>query len=76
MARSVSTPSNATQEQMFYDAEHTASVVNQDFLFLVEHGLTREDLARNIERRPGLWGRFENWLSKLPSSEVSHVAQP
>ena len=59
-----------TQLQLFRDAEHTASVVNQDFLFLAEQGMTREELATNIARRPSLWGRFSNWLDKLPSSSV------
>lgn len=56
-----------TQVQLFYAAQRQVAGVNALFLELVHDGLTREELARNIERRPGLWGRFEHWLDKLPS---------
>lgn len=55
-----------TQMQMYYQAERQAAEVNLTFLELVADGLTREELARNIERRPALWSRFANWLPKLP----------
>lgn len=55
-----------TQEQMYYDAERRSAELNLQFLEFVKDGLTREELARNIERRPSLWGRFESWLDKLP----------
>jgi len=55
-----------TQAQMFYDAGRQIAETNILFLELVQDGLTRRELARNIERRPSLWGRFENWLDKLP----------
>jgi hypothetical protein len=57
----------ATQVRMYYDAERKAGEVNATFLELVKGGMTREELARNIERRPSLWARFENWLTKLPT---------
>jgi hypothetical protein len=38
------------------------------FLTFVEDGLTREELEKNIRRRPHLWRRWENWLDKLPSN--------
>ena len=56
-----------TQLQMFYAAHRQVAETNNAFLELVKEGLTREELARNIERRPALWQRFENWLPVLPS---------
>ena len=58
-----------TQVQMYYAAEHRSAEVSETFLELVKDGLTREDLARNIERRPSLWARFEHWLPHLPSQK-------
>lgn len=58
-----------TQAQLFYRAERNAAEINQTFLELVADGMTREELATNINRRPALWGRFSNWLDKLPSSK-------
>jgi len=60
-----------TQEQMFYRAHRQVSETNETFLELVADGLTREELQRNIERRPSLWSRYSNWLEKLPSSQDS-----
>lgn len=57
-----------TQEQLFYQAHRQIADANETFLEMVKEGLTREELQRNIERRPSLWARYENWLSKLPSS--------
>lgn len=57
----------ATQEQMFYMSHRRMADANETFLEMVNDGLTREELARNIERRPGLWGRFSSWLVRLPS---------
>ncbi len=57
-----------TQLQMFYAAHRQVAETNNTFLELVKEGLTREDLARNIVRRPALWQRFDNWLDKLPST--------
>ena len=56
-----------TQLQMFYAAHRQVAETNNAFLELVKEGLTREELARNIERRPALWQRFDNWLPVLPS---------
>jgi hypothetical protein len=58
----------ATQEQMFYAASRHNSLLDQLFLTFVEDGLTREELEKNIRRRPHLWRRWENWLDKLPSN--------
>lgn len=57
-----------TQHNMYYAAERAAAEVSLQFLEFVKDGMTREELARNIERRPALWGRFSMWLDKLPSS--------
>ena len=62
--------SKPTQVQMFYQEHRNISTVNDDFMWLVKNGLTREDLARCIERRPSLWQRFEGFLDKLPSRNV------
>ena len=58
----------AQQVAMFYKAERKSAEVNETFLELVKSGLTREELARCIERRPSLWKRYEHWLPHLPSS--------
>jgi hypothetical protein len=46
-----------------------AAEVSLLFQDMVAEGMTREELARCIERRPSLWGRFAGWLDKLPSSQ-------
>ena len=56
-----------TQDVMFDHAQRRSFEVNRLFLEFVQDGMTREELARNIERRPALWGRFSSWLDKLPS---------
>lgn len=56
-----------TQMQIFYQEQRKIAETNQLFLDMVNDGLTREELQRNIDRRPSLWGRFANWLPKLPS---------
>lgn len=55
-----------TQLQLFYQAERNIAGGNETFLELVKDGLTRGELARNIERRPELWGRFAGFLKALP----------
>jgi hypothetical protein len=57
----------STQHNMYYAAERSAAEVSLQFLEFVKDGMTREELERNIERRPALWGRFSAWLDKLPS---------
>lgn len=59
-----------TQLQMFYAANRQVAETNNAFLELVKEGMTREELARNIERRPALWQRFDNWLPVLPRRGV------
>ena len=58
-----------TQKQMFEDAQKMSAEVDLLFLDMVADGLTKEELQKNIDRRPGLWKRYENWLPKLPSSK-------
>jgi hypothetical protein len=36
--------------------------------------MTREELARNIERRPSIWERYAAFLDVLPSSAAQPVA--
>jgi hypothetical protein len=61
--------SAAQQVAMYYSAERKSAEVSETFLELVKDGLTREELARNIERRPSLWARYEHWLPHLPSQK-------
>lgn len=58
-----------TQERMFYAAHRQISDGNIAFMDLVKDGLTRENLASCIKRRPSLWGRFEGFLKTLPSKD-------
>lgn len=60
--------------QEWYAASRKLADANETFLFLVTKSednpdpMTKEELERLIERRPALWGRYANWLDKLPSS--------
>lgn len=59
-----------TQFQHYELARRRLAEANVEFLNLVNHPtnpLAREDLARNIERRPGLWSRYAGFLDTLPS---------
>ena len=56
-----------SQLQIFYEEQRKIGATNLTFMELVAEGMTREELTRNIERRPVLWSRFANWLPKLPS---------
>lgn len=60
-----------TQVQMFYQAQRNIAETNETFLELVKDGMTREELARNIERRPKLWSRFSAFLEQLPSRSTT-----
>jgi len=55
-----------TQKQMYYRAVEKSAEVNELFLEMVKLGLTKQELVKNINRRPSLWKRFENWIDKLP----------
>ncbi len=56
-----------SQVQMFWDSHRHMANTNEAFLFLVKDGMTSNELAICIKRRPELWGRFSNWLDKLPT---------
>ncbi|WP_321935494.1 hypothetical protein [Paraburkholderia sp. J8-2] len=58
------------QKEMFYRAHRQIADGNEAFMDLVRDGMTREELARNIERRPSLWKRFEGFLDVLPCGAV------
>lgn len=57
-----------TQIQIYLEAQRKIADTNNTFLQFVEEGMTRNELENLIKRRPSLWGRFEHWLDKLPSS--------
>ena len=50
----------------YYTQQRRLADADEVFLLLVKDGMTREDLAENIRRRPELWGRYSNWLDRLP----------
>lgn len=55
-----------TQLQHFWKAHRRVSDANIAFMAAVKDGLTRTELVKLIALRPQLWGRFENWLPRLP----------
>ena len=59
-----------TQKQLFEEARKQHAETNKAFMFFVKDGLTQEELKVNIKRRPELWGRFSNWLDKLPRNSL------
>jgi hypothetical protein len=63
-----------TQQQVFYQVQRNLADANLTFMDLVREGMTREELARNIERRPSLWERYAAFLDVLPSSAAQPVA--
>lgn len=58
-----------TQYQHYSLVHKKLAEQNELFLYFVNTGMTREDLATNIARRPHVWGKFEHWLDKLPSTK-------
>jgi arsenate reductase-like glutaredoxin family protein len=64
-----------TQEQMFWKAHRQIADANETFMQLVKDGMTREELKKNIEKRPELWGRFSNWLEKLPTETNKEITK-
>lgn len=56
-----------TQMQMYYAVSFKIAECNQMFLQLVRDGLTREELEKLIAKRPSLWGKYEGFLSRLPT---------
>lgn len=63
-----------SQLQIFYEEQRRIGEANETFMELVKGGLTREELQRNIERRPVLWSRFAFWINVLPSSAGAQPA--
>lgn len=59
-----------TQLQHFYCAQQKESAKNKTFLFLVENGLSSEELKKLIEKRPSLWGGYSGWVPRLPQKEI------
>lgn len=55
------------QKTLFYRTHAQIADGNEAFMDLVREGMTREELARCIERRPSHWKRFEGFLDVLPS---------
>ena len=53
------------EEQMYWGAFNRSARANEAFLVLIKDGLTKRELTALIEKRPALYGRFENWISKL-----------
>lgn len=56
----------AVPQRKRYTRKGCALDANDTFLELVEDGLTKRELARNIERRPDSWKRFEGFMPNLP----------
>lgn len=55
------------QKHLFHESAENLARANETFLHLAQSGMTRSDLERCIKLRPALWGRYEAWLSKLPT---------
>lgn len=60
-----------SQIQIFYEEQRKIGAANQTLMELVQEGMTRKELVRNIERRPVLRSRFANWLQILLSAAAS-----
>ncbi len=56
-----------TQVQIFYQESNKLGEVNETFNEIVKQGLTRDELAKLIKKRPAIWSRFSNWLNVLPN---------
>ena len=65
-----------SQMQIFYEEQRKVGDANQTVMELGRAGMTREDLSRNIARRPVLWSRFSAWLNTLPSSNLMKDMKP
>lgn len=54
------------QKLLYYKEMQKRSDANDSFLEFVADGLTKRELAKNIERRPDVWKRFEGFMPHLP----------
>lgn len=61
--------SKMTQKQHFHDSHKKVADADKLFLFFVSDGLTAEQLQKNIDRRPSIWGKYSSWLKVLPQKE-------
>jgi hypothetical protein len=59
-----------TQADMYYNAVRNLCERDETFMELICGGLTRQELAVNIERRPSLWSRYARYFRTLPSSPM------
>ncbi len=55
-----------TQIQMFYEESRKIADANTLFMEFVKEGLTKKQLQKLIDHRPGLWKKYSHWLEKLP----------
>ena len=55
------------QKNYLNEAQRKSSENDLLFLDMVKDGMTKEELQKNIDRRPALWGKYFNWLEKLPA---------
>ena len=66
-----------TQEQHYYDSVRNSADANNTFheIFVSENPITANDLRKNIQRRPALWGRFAVYLPLLEKRESEEKAK-
>jgi hypothetical protein len=57
------------QLAMFYDSRQTGEA-DEIFMGFLRDGLTRHELAKNIENRSSHWGRYTGYFRSMPSSPL------
>jgi len=57
-----------TQLQMYEAARRQNAAINAQFLEMASgpNAITNDELKILIRKRPALWGRFANYIGKLP----------
>ena len=56
-----------TQYQLYQEAEAKSGRFNELMMEMMQTGeMTNDDLAKQIARRPDVYGRFEGFVGKLP----------
>lgn len=59
-----------TQEQHFWTSHYRSAAIKSHFVRLVTTGnITADELEKLIARRPEVWGRFSDWIAKLPRED-------
>jgi hypothetical protein len=58
-----------TQLQHFYKAHRDIADCDATFMELIRGGLTRDELARLIAKRPALWSRYSAYLKTLTTND-------